>query len=169
MIAFVRTAILSLCLGALGCSAARVSSHQIQQLRTEPTSCATAPSADSTIYDTTQVHEQPVPRSVPAFEYPAEARKRGMQGRVVVLAVVSPEGGVEPSSVTIATSAQALLDAEARRAISLATFWPACRDGAAVRTRIAVPFDFKLSGSTAGVVFAAIAGVWAGVMAAVME
>jgi TonB family protein len=157
------------CLGALGCAASRVSSRPIQQLRTEPTACATVRSADSTIYDTTQVTERPVPRSVPKLEYPAEARRRKIQGRAVVTAVVSPEGVVEPPSVTIAQSAQALLDAEARRVVSIATFWPACRDGAAVRARIAIPFDFRLSGDKAGLVFAVIVGVWAGIMAAVMQ
>jgi TonB family protein len=157
------------CLGALGCSASRVSSRPFQQLRADPTSCATVTSADSTIYDTTQITERPVPRTVPTLEYPAEARRRGVQGRAVVTAVVSPAGAVEPLSVTISQSAHALLDAEARRVVSAATFWPACRDGAAVRARIAVPFDFRLSGNTAAVGFAVLAGLWAGLMAAAMH
>jgi protein TonB len=106
---------------------------------------------------------------VPTLEYPAEARRRGVQGRAVVTAVVSPAGAVEPLSVTISQSAHALLDAEARRVVSAATFWPACRDGAAVRARIAVPFDFRLSGNTAAVGFAVLAGLWAGLMAAAMH
>ena len=161
--------VLAVCLGALACSASRVSSHQIQQLRTEPSSCATVRSADSTIYDTTQITERPVPRSVPKLEYPAEARRRRIQGRAVVTAVVSPGGAVEPPSVTITKSAHALLDAEARRIVSLATFWPACRDGEAVRARIAIPFDFTLSGNTAAVGFAVLAGLWVGIMGAVLH
>ena len=160
---------LPLCLGALGCFSSRVSSHQLQQLRTAPTSCASVRSADSTIYDTTQVTERAVPRSVPALAYPAEARRRRLHGRAVVTAVVSPAGEVEAPSVTIATSAHALLDAEARRIVSLATFWPACRDGGAVRARIAVPFDFKLSGDPAAMGFGLIAVVWAGLMGVMMH
>ena len=155
--------------GALGCSAARVSSHPLQQLRPAPTSCAAVRSADSTIFDSTQVTEQPVLRSVATLEYPAAARRRKSQGRVLVSAVVSSEGAVEPASVTIATSADAILDAEARRVVSLGTFWPGCRDGAAVRTRIAVPFEFKFSGDKAGLAFGVLVGVWAGVMGAVLH
>jgi len=161
--------VLALGLGALGCTAARVSSLPIQPLVTQPTSCATRPSADSTIYDTSQVTERPVPRAVPPLEYPAEARHRRVQGRAVVTAVVSAAGLVEPVSVTVTQSAHALLDAEARRVVSAARFWPACREGAAVRARIAIPFDFKMSGNTTDVAFGVIVGLWAGLMGAAMH
>jgi TonB family protein len=164
-----RTLVAAAGLSALACSAARVSSTKIRPLATEQTSCAAAPGSDTTIYDTTQVGERPVPRSVPSAEYPAEARRRRIQGRSVVTAVVSPQGSVELPSVTIAQSSNTLLDVEARRIVSQAIFWPACRDGKAVRTRIAVPFDFKLSGNTAAVGFAVIAGLWAGVMGALLH
>jgi TonB family protein len=165
----VRTLVAAAGLSTLGCSAARVSSIQIRPLETGRTSCAAVPNADTTIYDTTQVGERAIPRSVPTPEYPAEARRRRIQGRAVVTAIVSPEGAVEAPSVTIAQSSNALLDVEARRIVSQATFWPACRDGMAVRTRIAIPFDFKLSGNTAAVGFAVIAGLWAGVMGALLH
>jgi TonB family protein len=165
---FARRLLFAACLGALGCSTARVSSNRIQ-LRTEPTACASVRSADSTIYDTTQISERPVARSVPTLEYPPEARRRGIRGRTVVTGVVSPEGNVEPSSVIVTQSAHALLDAEARRIVSLATFWPACRDGVAVRARIAIPIAFTLSGNTAAVGFGLIVGLWAGVMGVLMQ
>ena len=164
-----RTVVAAASLSALACSAARVSSPKIRPLDTERTSCAAVPSSDTTIYDTTQVGERPVPRSVPEPEYPAEARRRSIQGRSVVAAVVSPEGTVELPSVTIAQSSNALLDIEARRIVSQAAFWPACRNGKAVRARIAMPFDFKLSGNTAAVGFAVIAGLWAGVMGVLLH
>ena len=68
-------------LSTLGCSAARVSSTQMRPLETGRTSCAAVPNADTTIYDTTQVGERAIPRSVPTPEYPAEARRRRIQGR----------------------------------------------------------------------------------------
>ena len=141
----------------------------MQQFRIEPTSCANVRGADSTVYDTTQISERPVPRTVPKLEYPLEARRLKLQGRAVVTAVVSAEGVVEPASLTIATTAQPLLDAEARRIVSLATFWPGCRDGTAVRARIAVPFEFRVSGDKAGLIFGVIAALWAGMMAAAMN
>lgn len=163
------TSLLGLCLGALGCTTSRVSSLPMQQLAPQPTSCAAVRSTDSTIYDTSQVTERAVPRSVPQLEYPAEARQHRVQGRPVVTAVVSAEGAVELPSVTITTSAHRLLDAEALRVVSATTFWPACRDEAAVRARIVVPFDFKISGNTAAVGFGVLAGLWAGVMGVMMQ
>ena len=71
--------------------------------------------------------------------------------------------------MVVTQSAHALLDAEARRVVSLATFWPACRDGAAVRARIAVPISFTLSGNTAAVGFGLLVGLWAGVMGVLMQ
>jgi TonB family protein len=161
--------VLAACLGPFGCVSTQASSGAIQQISTEPTSCAAVKSADSTIYDTSQVSEPPVPRSVPALEYPAEARKKKVHGRAVVIAVVGADGVVEPPSVTIAVSAHALLDAEARRVVSAATFWPACREGAAVRARIVIPFDFKMSDKTTEAGFAILVGVWAGMMGAMMN
>ena len=161
--------VLATCLGALGCTASRVKSAGMEQLHAAPTSCAAVPSADSTIYDTTQVSEKPVPRIVPLIEYPPEARKQRIQGRAVVTAIVSSDGNVEQPSIAMSQSTNVLLDAEARRVVSLATFWPGCHDGAAVRTRIAVPFDFTVTGNTAGVAFGVLVGVWAGVMGAMMQ
>lgn len=141
----------------------------MEQLRTAPTSCAAVASADSTIYDTTQLAEKPVPRTVPKLEYPAEARRQRIHGRAVVTAVVSPAGVVEPASVAMIVSADPLLSAEARRVVSLATFWPACRGGIAVRARIAVPFEFTVGADRAAVGFGVLAGLWVGIMAAVMQ
>jgi len=158
------------CLGALACTASHVSSKQIQEVRPIPTSCASAPGADSTVFDSSQVTERAAPRSVPKPEYPAEARNKKIQGRTVISAVVDADGSVEPSSVTVTTSANPLLDAEARRLVAATTFWPACHDGAAVRSRIVVPLDFKLTGEkNAAVGFGILAGVWVGLMGAMMN
>jgi TonB family protein len=146
-----------------------VTSKQIQDVRPVPTTCAGTPSADTTVYDSTQVSERAAPRSVPRGEYPAAAREQKIQGRAVVAAVVNGEGHVDTTSITLTTSGNALLDAEARRIVSLARFWPACRDGVAVRSRIVVPFDFKLTGNSAAVGFGVLTAVWVGVMAGMMN
>jgi len=146
-----------------------VSSKQVQQVRPVPTACAGVASHDSTVYDSTQVSERAAPRTVPTPEYPEAAKSRKMQGRTVVTAVVNADGAVDSSSIEIATSGHSALDAEARRLISLTTFWPACRDSVAVRSRIVAPFDFKLTGNSAAVGFGVIAGLWAGLMGAMMN
>jgi TonB family protein len=139
------------------------------QVHTEPTSCASAKSADTTVYDTTQLSERPVPRSIPELVYPEQARKDKLKGLVIVNAVVTTDGAIDPTSVTVAMRAHPVLDAEAERVVLLATFWPGCRDSVAVRSRISIPFDFRAAGSKAGVVFGVLVGVWAGVMAAAMN
>ena len=136
---------------------------------TKATSCAAGGTSDSTVYDTTALSEQPVVRSAPAIDYPAEARRRKIQGRVVITAVVTAEGAVEASSVVVATSAAPLLDDEARRVVALARFWPGCREGQPVWARIAVPFEFKAGADRAGLGFAVLAGLWTGIMAATMH
>jgi TonB family protein len=120
------------------------------QVHTEPTSCASAKSADTTVYDTTQLSERPVPRSIPELVYPDQARKKKLKGLVVVNAVVTTDGVVDPASVTVAMRAHPVLDAEAERVILLATFWPGCRDSLAVRSRISVPFDFRAAAARRG-------------------
>jgi len=116
------------------------------------------------VYDSTQLTERAAPRTVPQSQYPAEARKHKMQGRVIVTAVVNTDGSVDTSSIEVTAPAYASLDAEARRVVSLTKFWPACRQGLAVRSRIVAPFDFKLTGDSEGVVIGVLAGVWAGAM-----
>jgi TonB family protein len=138
-------------------------------IHAEPTSCASVKSADTTVYDTTQLSERPVPRSVPELVYPDQARKDKLHGQVIVTAVVTTDGAVDPTSLTLTMRAHPLLDAEAERIVLLATFWPGCRDSVAVRSRISVPFDFRAAGSKAGVAFGVLVGLWAGVMAAAMN
>ena len=154
----------SLVLGALACTTPHVSSRQIQTARPVPTSCDSLPSADTSVYDSTQLSEHAAPRSVPQPVYPADARKHKVEGRVIVTAVVNADGTVDSASVDVTAGAYASLDAEARRMVTLTKFWPACRGGVAVRSRIVAPFDFKLTGDSEGVVVGVIAGVWAGVM-----
>jgi len=157
------------CCGVAACSASHVTSKQIQDVRPVPTACAGTPSADPTVYDSTEVSERAAPRTVAKGEYPEGARSKKIQGRSVVSAVVNTDGAVDTASIAIATSANALLDAEARRVLSQTTFWPACRDGVAVRSRVVVPFDFKLTGNSAAVGFGVLTAAWVGIMAATMN
>ena len=149
---------------ALGCTAAHVSSHELQGVRPVPTSCDSTRSADTVVYDSAQLSERAAPRSVPEAVYPAYAKKHKVQGRVVVAAIVNADGHVDSTSVEVRAGADSLLDAEARRIVLGTTFWPACRDRVAVRSHIVAPFDFKVTGDTEGVVIGALAGAWAGVM-----
>src|SRR5437870_13481592 len=69
-----------------------------------PTSCAGVLRADSAVYDSAQVTEQPVIHTGPPIQYPPAARQRGIQGRVVIAVTVEANGRVDPTSVAAVQS-----------------------------------------------------------------
>jgi TonB family protein len=79
----------------------------------------------------------------PAPAYPREAAKRQVQGRVVVLVDVAPDGSV--SGATVETSEPAgVFDAVTLAAVRTWTFRPARQNGVPVAGRVRVPVDFSL-------------------------
>lgn len=135
---------LTLGIGVAACASSGEPLRTPVPLRAEPTSCASAIGADTTVYDVRQIDEKPVFRSALKLTYPASAVHDHIQGRVVVAAVVNADGDIDQSSVTVVRHVHPALDAEARRIVESATLWPACRNGQPVRIRIAVPFDFEM-------------------------
>jgi TonB family protein len=111
-----------------------------------PTSCANLVNADTAVYDTTGLTEQPRARVVPPLTYPPEADRAKIRGRVLVAAVVSSTGSVESSSVKVTESVHPLLDQEAVRFVAAASLWPGCRNGQPVRVRVAIPVTFARGG-----------------------
>ena len=76
--------------------------------------------------------------------YPTKARKRGMEGRVVLRVMVRRDGKVK--SVKVETgSGFTLLDRAAKAAVLRWRFAPAKRSGMAVEGTVLVPFDFRLT------------------------
>ena len=110
------------------------------------TSCAGSRSADTTVYDTTQVDQKPIARSGPRLTYPADARQHQIEGRVLFSLIVKTNGSVDPSSIAVVQSVQPDLDAEARRWVDRASFWPGCLNGRPVRVRVLIPIDFRILG-----------------------
>jgi protein TonB len=81
-------------------------------------------------------------REVPA--YPAEARRRQVEGVVLLEAIVDRDGRVEPDSVKVLESV-ALLDTAAVEAVRRWRFRPGRdRSGAAVRVILEIPIRFAL-------------------------
>jgi TonB family protein len=112
-----------------------------------PTSLADSISQDSTVYDTTQVSEQPIRRGGPKATFPRALHySPGFEGRVRVGVIVNATGAVDQSSIAIVQSVDPALDSEARRLVAASSFWPACRSGRAVRVRVVIPIAFKVSG-----------------------
>ena len=78
-------------------------------------------------------------------QYPAEAEKAGIQGRVIATFVVEKDGSI--SQPTIVKSVDPLLDAEAIRVISAMPNWiPGKQNGKVVRVKYTVPLSFNLDG-----------------------
>ena len=77
------------------------------------------------------------------IQYPEEAHKNGIQGRVITNFVVNKDGSI--SEVTIVRGQDPMLDAEAIRVISSMPNWePGTQRGEAVRVRFTLPVIFRL-------------------------
>lgn len=77
------------------------------------------------------------------IQYPVEAQKKGIQGRVVCNFVVEKDGSL--SNFKVVRSVDPLLDAEAIRVLSAMPKWtPGTQRGKAVRVRYTVPVFFRL-------------------------
>jgi len=108
------------------------------------TSCAGLASADSVVYDTTQVTERPRIRSMPLLTYPVVARRLHEGGWVAIAMIITPDGSVQQGSLRIVQSTDTVFDAEALRWAKGASYWPACRDGRPVRIAVTKSILFTL-------------------------
>lgn len=76
-------------------------------------------------------------------KYPADARAKGIQGRVVVSVIVNTKG--KATNATIAQGASPSLDAEALRVAGTMPDWtPGTKDGKPVNVRYSFPITFRL-------------------------
>jgi TonB family protein len=102
------------------------------------------PSADQ-VYADAVVDEPPVVLSGPPRLYPELMRRAGIQGRVVVRAIVDTTGRAEPSSVRIVQSPSPGFDETTRKWVLAALFRPARLGGRAVRAYVNLPFDYAVT------------------------
>jgi TonB family protein len=79
-----------------------------------------------------------------SIRYPAEARKKGIEGRVYVQFVVTEDGNVEDAKVIRGIGAGA--DEEALRVVRQAKFEPGYQRGEPVRVQYSLPIFFQLIG-----------------------
>jgi protein TonB len=98
--------------------------------------------ATDTVYVESQVDERAQLRAIPAAEYPPLLRRAGIQGSVVVEAVVDTIGRVVPGSLRVISSANAGFDEPAMHAVERAVFRPARLQGRPVRTRVKLTLKF---------------------------
>lgn len=77
------------------------------------------------------------------IRYPAEALKRGIEGRVVLSFIVERDGSV--STIELLQSPDRILSEEARRVVSSSPKWtPGRQNGHLVRVRYMLPVDFSI-------------------------
>lgn len=78
------------------------------------------------------------------IRYPADAQKRGVQGRVICQYIVEKDGSI--SSVNVIRGVDPLIDAEACRVIYTMPKWiPGKQNGKIVRVKYTIPINFHLN------------------------
>jgi TonB family protein len=107
-------------------------------------SCQGNPSRDTTVFDTTQVSRKPEAISGPSIRYPDELRRQGISGRVVFSVIINADGSLDQRSVERVRSDHPDFEESALQYVREAVYSPGCRDGQAVRVRVALPIDFRI-------------------------
>ena len=90
------------------------------------------------------VQEKPELLSHPPPAYPPLLQQAGIEGRVMVQAIVDTTGRIEPNSVRVVESANPGFDQPAKVAVLKSLFRPGRVYGRAVRVLVAIPIDFKI-------------------------
>jgi len=91
------------------------------------------------------VEEKPDRLSGPPPVYPDLLRQAGIQGRVIVQAVIDTLGRAEVNSVKVLSSPNPGFDQSAKTLVLKSLFRPARVHGRAVRVLINIPVDYKIT------------------------
>ena len=98
------------------------------------------------VYAETQVDERAELLSIPDADYPPMLRRAGIQGTVIVQAVVDTRGRVVPGSLRVLSSANPGFNESALKALQQAVFRPARVHGRPVKARLRLPIEFHDGG-----------------------
>jgi protein TonB len=90
------------------------------------------------------VDEPPVMLSHPEPRYPEILRQAGLEGRVVLEAVIDTAGRAEPGAVSVVSASNPLFGDAARQVVLGARFRPGRVAGRAVRVRVRIPVTFDI-------------------------
>jgi len=90
------------------------------------------------------VEEKPAVLSGPPPSYPELLKQAGIQGRVLVQAIVDTLGRAESGSIKVLQSPNPGFDQSAKNYVQKALFRPARVHGRAVRVLIQIPIEFRL-------------------------
>lgn len=100
------------------------------------------------VYAEALVEERPALLSAPAPVYPALLKQAGIQGRVILPAVIDTTGRVEPASVGIMKSPHPAFDQPTKDWVLKALFRPARLHGRGVRVLINLLVDYSITPSS---------------------
>jgi periplasmic protein TonB len=98
------------------------------------------------VYLEAVVEEKPSVLSAPLPPYPELLRQAGIQGRVLIQAIVDTSGRAEPNSIRIARSPNPGFDQPSLNWMRQALFRPARVHGRAVRVLVEVPLEYRITG-----------------------
>jgi protein TonB len=101
------------------------------------------PAPTQTVFEVYEVDEPPQPVVQVQPEYPEVARKAGLEGRVIVAAVVDENGNVVQASIHSSTNP--IFNDAALEAAKKMKFKPARQKDIAVKVKVLIPFVFKLT------------------------
>ncbi|HKA60105.1 MAG TPA: TonB family protein [Gemmatimonadales bacterium] len=101
------------------------------------------PSSDQVFMESV-VEERPELLTRPPLQYPDLLRQAGVQGRVLVQAIIDTLGRAEPASVKVIQSPNPGFDQPAKNLVLKSLFRPARVHGRAVRVLINLPIDFTI-------------------------
>ena len=103
-----------------------------------------APPLPPGVYRANQVDEKPKLLSAPPLKYPWALRQQGVQGRVIVQAIIDSVGRVDPGSVAVVRSPDPGFDDACVDYLLHARFQPGRRAGRAVSVLMKIPIDFTM-------------------------
>jgi protein TonB len=90
------------------------------------------------------VDEPPRMLSHPEPRYPEILRQAGIEGSVVIEAVIDTIGRVEAGSLRVVSAAHPLFASEAEQVVLASRYRPGRMSGRAVRVRVLVPISFGI-------------------------
>ncbi len=96
------------------------------------------------VFETIAVDEEPIRISSPPLEYPNMMRRAGLEGTVVIRAIVDTTGRVEPESMKVVQSDFSAFEGPALRLLRMSRFRPGRVRGTPVRVLIQIPIQFSL-------------------------
>jgi protein TonB len=108
-------------------------------------STGVVPTSDQ-VYLEAVVEERPERLSGPQPQYPEILRQAGVQGRVVVQAIIDTTGKAIPSSIRVTQTPHSGFEQAAKNLVLQSLFRPGRVAGRAVKVLVSVPIDFSLAG-----------------------